>query len=100
MIASVHVADVGLRSALAVLRRAPKPGTVAGLRRADVGLAAPLRGSPNPVPQRRACLIAFWDDDEALDRFLAGHWMAAALAGGWRVRLEPRRVYGSWPGVP
>lgn len=26
--------------------------------------------------------------------------MAAALTGGWRVRLEPLRLWGSWPGVP
>jgi hypothetical protein len=48
----------------------------------------------------RAALVAFWDDDTALDRFLAGHPAAAALAGGWQARLEPRRAFGDWPGLP
>ncbi|TMK88517.1 MAG: hypothetical protein E6G57_06445 [Actinobacteria bacterium] len=26
--------------------------------------------------------------------------MASALAGGWHVRLEPLRAWGSWPGLP
>ena len=26
--------------------------------------------------------------------------MAERLAGGWNVRLEPVRMFGSWPGVP
>jgi len=42
-------------------------------------------------------LIAAWEDDAALDRFLASHPVAEALAGGYRVRLEPVRVVGAWP---
>jgi hypothetical protein len=45
-------------------------------------------------------LIAAWDDDRALDGFLAGHPIAERLAGGWHVRLEPLRVFGSWSGMP
>ncbi|MEY2475372.1 MAG: hypothetical protein QOG87_687, partial [Actinomycetota bacterium] len=48
MIASVHVADVGVGSALAVMRKAPQPDKVPGLRHADVGLAAPLGGGVLP----------------------------------------------------
>jgi hypothetical protein len=48
MIASVHIADVGLRSALPLLRKAPPPGSIPGLRHADVGAAAPLGGSALP----------------------------------------------------
>ena len=101
MIASVHVADVGTRRSLGLMRKAPKPGKAAGLRRADIGLAAPLRGSFLPAPSPgRVALVAFWDDDSALDTFLADHPTAAALAGGWHARLEPRRVFGAWPGLP
>ena len=101
MIASVHIADIGARSALGVLRKAPQPKTVPGLRHANVGLAAPLSGSVRPKPQLgRVGLVAFWDDDAALDRFLASdHRTARALADGWRVRLAPLRLHGSWPGV-
>ena len=102
MIASVHLADVGVRSAFEVARKVPQPGSIEGLRHADVALAAPLRGGAAlPVPQLgRACLIAFWDDDAALDRFLAGNALAARLASGWRARLAPLRAHGTWPGLP
>jgi hypothetical protein len=101
MIASVHVADVGLRSALAVLRRAPRPAATRGLRHANVALTAPLGGAVLPSPDfGRVGLVAFWDDDDALDGFLAGHPMAATLASGWHVRLDPLRASGSWPGLP
>jgi hypothetical protein len=88
VIASVHVADVGARSALAVLRKAPKPGSTAGLRHANVALTAPLSGSVLPSPSfGRVGLIAFWDGETALDGFLRDHPMAATLAAdgtsGW-----------------
>lgn len=101
MIASVHVADVGVRRALALLRKAPKPTATPGLRSAKIGLAAPLSASVLPRPGlRRVGLVAMWDDDDALDRFLAEHPTAAALAGGWQVRLAPLRAFGTWPGLP
>jgi hypothetical protein len=100
MIASVHVADVGAPTALALMGKGPKPAEVPGLRNAHVALAAPLGGSVLPAPQFwRIGLIAFWDDDAAVDRFLADHPVAQRLAGGWRVRLTPQRLFGSWPGV-
>lgn len=100
MIASVHVADVGIRSTLAITRKAPPPGSIGGLRHANVGLAAPLGGSALPSPQLgRAGLVAFWDDDQALDRFLANHPLAAKFASGWHVRLAPLRAFGTWPGL-
>jgi hypothetical protein len=101
MIASVHVANVGRRSGLALIRRAPKPAEVSGLRSANVALTAPLSPKLLGEPDLgRVALVAFWDDDASLDGFLAGHPLAAKLAGGWRVRLAPLRAYGSWPGLP
>jgi hypothetical protein len=101
MIASVHIADVGARSALGITRKAPPPGSIAGLRSAGVGLAAPLSKTVLPSVQfGRAALIAFWDDDAAIDRFLADHPLAAKFASGWHLRLDPLRAYGSWPGLP
>jgi hypothetical protein len=100
-IASVHLADVGARRALTVLRKAPTAAAVPGLRHANVAVAAPLRRSNVAAPQfRRVALIAFWDDDEALDRFLDAHPLAVALTGGWHTRLEPLRAWGTWPGLP
>ena len=102
VIASVHLADVGAPAALRLLRKAPSPGQVDGLRQADVATASPLRGSSSlPRPTfGRAALIAFWDDDAALDAFVATHPVADALAGGWHARLEPLRAFGDWPGLP
>jgi hypothetical protein len=97
MIASVHIADVGARAALGVLRRAP---SAPGLRQANVATTAPLGGSLRPSPQPgRAALVAFWDDDAALDNFLSTHPTAESLSGGWHVRLDPLRAFGSWPGL-
>jgi hypothetical protein len=101
VIASVHVADVGARAAFGALRRTPRVGRVAGLRWARVASPAPLGGSLRPSPQfGRVALVAFWDDDDALDAFLATDALAPRLAGGWRVRLEPIRRWGTWPGLP
>jgi hypothetical protein len=101
MIASVHVADVGKRAALGLLRKVPKPGSIQGLRKANVAVCAPLGTSRLPRPDLgRVGLVAFWDDDAALDAFLSHHPLAARLAGGWHVRLAPLRAFGSWPGLP
>ena len=101
MIASVHIADVGVGRALRLLARPPKPTGCPGLRGAHVAVTAPLSASVLPAPDlRRVALVAFWDDDEALTRALDDAGWAAALDGGWRVRLEPLRLWGSWPGVP
>src|SRR5262249_34955173 len=51
MRASVHLADVGVGAALASARKPPAAGSIAGLRNAEVGLAAPLRPSLLPRPQ-------------------------------------------------
>ncbi|MDQ1375328.1 MAG: hypothetical protein QOJ09_2666 [Actinomycetota bacterium] len=98
VIASIHFADVGAAQAVRMLRT---PRRADGLRHAAAGLAVPLATSPLPAVFRgRVGLVAFWTDDEALDRFLAGHRYAARLLDGWHARLEPLRAYGTWPGLP
>ena len=101
MLVSVHIADVGPLGAVDFVRTRPKVGAVTGLRHADVALCAPLRASVRPtLTPGRVALVASWEDDAALDAFLDHHELAARLAGGWRVRLEPLRAFGSWPGLP
>jgi hypothetical protein len=101
MRASVHVADVGVRSALTLTRKPPAAGSIPGLRNGEVGIGAPLSASLLPKPQfGRAAFIGFWDDDAAIDRFVADQPLAAHFASGWHVRLEPLRAFGSWPGLP
>jgi hypothetical protein len=100
VVASLHVADLGARRALGVLRRQPAPGSLPGLRHANVATAAPLSGSVVPTPAfGRVGLVAFWDNDNALDQFLADHPLAATFAGGWHTRLEAVRTHGTWPGL-
>jgi hypothetical protein len=99
--ASVHLANTGLGNALSVVRSVPKPGSIPGLRRAEVAITAPLSASLLAQPDfGRVALIGFWDDDASIDRFLDDHPLAAKLAGGFRVRLEPLRAHGAWPGLP
>jgi hypothetical protein len=100
MVATVHIADVGVRTALGVIRKPPAPGAIPGLRHADVAIAAPLRSRAISVPQPgRVGLVAFWDDDDAIEQFETTHPLGATLGGGWRVRLEPLRAWGAWPGL-
>ncbi|MCW2987239.1 MAG: hypothetical protein JWM24_177 [Solirubrobacterales bacterium] len=101
MIVSVHLADLGPRAAAAVLLRPPKPGEVPGLGYAVTTTTAAL-GAPLLPPRQlgRVGMIAAWDGDEALDDFSRSHPVARQLAGGWQVRLQPLRVFGSWVGMP
>jgi hypothetical protein len=104
VIVSVHLADIGKRAALRILRERPVPAEACGLRYAVIATAAPLSGRLLPAPTPgRVGLIAAWDDDQALEQFLAAHPLAEQLAGGWHVRLAPTRVSGAWsqlPGLP
>lgn len=104
MIVSVHLAEVGWRRAPRMLRGRPRLSGVPGLTYAEPVLSVPLRDGPMPrLGPGRIGLIAAWEDDAALDRFLDDHPLAARFADGWHVRLEPLRVYGSWsrmPGLP
>lgn len=101
MRASVHIADLGSRSLLQAAHHRPKPEEVPGLLDAHLATAAPLRTSAVPgISLGRLALISMWDDAAAIDAFEAEHPVAQAMSGGWRVRLEPLRRWGSWPGLP
>ncbi|RSO08169.1 spheroidene monooxygenase [Streptomyces sp. WAC 06783] len=100
MIVSVHLADIGLRAARDVLRSRPRPGALPGLRHAQTALTGDIAAGLPRLRPGRAALIAAWDDDAALDRFLADHPLAGHFASGCQVRLEPLGVRGSWSGMP
>jgi hypothetical protein len=101
MLASVHIADVGVPASLGQLPRAPRAARVDGLRWSMLALAAPLGPEVRPRPDlRRLGFVGFWDDEGALDRFEQTHPLAARLAGGFSVRLDPLRSFGTWPGLP
>lgn len=100
MIVSAHLADVGKRATLGLLPRKLRPVDVPGLRYAQLTIAAPLGAHLLPRPNLgRVGLIAAWDDDRALDEFLAHDPLAQRLAHGWRVRLRPTHIFGAWPAL-
>lgn len=100
MIVSVHLADVGPLRAQRLLYRRLDPVAVPGMTYAEPTMVGPLGKRP-PRPQLgRLGLIAAWDEDAAIDRFLESHPFGGRLAGGWHARLEPRRCFGSWAGMP
>lgn len=101
MIVSVHIASVGARSALGALRRPPDPDETPGLTYAATTVTAPIDGKLRPKPRLDPIgLIAAWEDDEALNRFLRDDRLGALFGTGWTARLEPLRVFGSWKGMP
>lgn len=97
MLGSVHLADVDLRGRWAALT-STRP---AGARYVSKVVAAQLTGAPMARPAfGRIGLIAFWENEDALEGFLATHPLADVLASGWRVRLAPVRASGAWSGLP
>ncbi len=100
MIVSVHIADVGRLQVQRILFQGLDATKVPGMSYAEPTFVAPLgKRLPRPYAGRIA-LIAAWDCDVALDRFLDGHPFGERLAGGWYSRLEPLRCFGSWAGMP
>ena len=95
MIVSVHIAEGGARRALALLRKGGSPLDAPGLRYSEAAGLVPLAGKAPPLPPRGTILISSWDDDDALDRFLAENPI-----DGYHVRMRPTRIVGAWPDMP
>ena len=95
MIVSVHITEGGVRRSLALLRKGKRPLAAPGLRYAEAAGLVPLAGRTPPLPPRGTILISSWDDDSALDRFLAENPI-----DGYHVRMKPTRIVGAWPEMP
>jgi hypothetical protein len=101
MVTSIHLAHAPLSETISILRHPPRAAEVPGLRYIETVMVAPLSARLLPTPKVRSVgLIAVWDDDRALDAFLAQDQLAAKFNAGFRVRLRPTRVVGSWPQLP
>ncbi len=100
MIATIDVADIGVRSTLRALRRRPTPGEVPGLRWLDIAPTVPL-ASKGPPGLRQAVLLAMWDDAHAAASFADTDPLAQLFAdNGFHGVLRPLRAFGTWPGLP
>jgi hypothetical protein len=95
VIVSVHIAEQGVRRSLGLLRKGRRPLEAPGLRYAEAAGMVPLAAKVPPLPPRGTLLISSWDDDDALDRFLA-----ANPIDGYHVRMRPTRIVGAWPDMP
>ncbi|HEX5713340.1 MAG TPA: hypothetical protein VFX85_08520 [Solirubrobacterales bacterium] len=101
MVVTVHIAELGAGAAARVLLRPPKPSAVPGLTYAVTTTTAPL-GEPLLPPRRlgQVGMLAAWESDAAIDAFERSHPVAARLAAGYRMRLQPLRAFGAWAGMP
>jgi hypothetical protein len=100
MFMSVHIADAGTRTAMAAYRAKPDAKRIEGCRYAETFLTANFRKATMPsLVVTGVCLLAAWDDDEALDRFLS-HPLAKPYEDGFRTRMVTARSVGVLPGLP
>ncbi|WP_375001052.1 hypothetical protein [Aeromicrobium sp. CTD01-1L150] len=92
---SFHLAHVPAGTSARVL--ACGPGAVPGLRHVEplalMRLGAPVV-SADRLQLRRLALFCAWDDESALEAFLAAHPLGQRVADGWHVRLEFVRRWG------
>jgi hypothetical protein len=94
MLHSFHLALLPPSVTLRALRRGPRAD---GLRHAEC-LALMRLGSPavsvERMQLRRLAMFAEWEDESALERFLADDDLGRRLHNGWHVRLQYLRRYG------
>ncbi len=97
-IVSVHLAQVAPLAVPGILRaRVGSNGPVFARTMIGADLGPSVLPTPSPG---RVGLVAVWEDDNALDAFLADDPLAARLASGWHVRLQPLRTVGATAGIP
>lgn len=96
-----HLVTVPVRTAVPLLLRAPQPNRTAGLRYAEclslMRLGAPTV-SPDRLQLRRLAMFARWEDEAAVDGFLAGP--GATFAAGWHVRMTYLRRWSRLAALP
>jgi hypothetical protein len=96
-----HLSKTTLSATTGALFHPPTSETVPGLRRAECMTVMELGSSifsPARMQLRKLAVFARWDDEAALDAFLAGTELGRALAEGWHVRLEFLRRWGQVSG--
>jgi hypothetical protein len=97
VIFSFHLAKATIATTATALLRPPTTSRLPGLRRVEcmtvMALGSPIV-SPARMQLRNLAVFARWDDEQAIDRFLADHPLGRTLATGWHVRMEFLRRWG------
>lgn len=96
-----HLVEMPVTVTVPLLRRPPRPDQVAGLHYAEclslMRLGAPTV-SPDRLQLRRLAMFARWDDEGAIDDFLAGS--GARFGSGWHVRMTFLRRWSTLAALP
>ena len=96
-----HLVQLPVSTTVPLLRRAPRPDRVGGLRYAEclslMRLGAPAI-STDRLQLRRLAMFAHWDDEAAVDEFLAGP--GRHFASGWHVRMTFLRRWSQLAALP
>lgn len=96
-----HLVEMPVTATVPLLRRPPRPDQVAGLHYAEclslMRLGAPTV-SPDRLQLRRLAMFARWDDESAIDKFLAGS--GGRFATGWHVRMTFLRRWSTLAALP
>ena len=100
---SFHLAEVPRRTGARTLLSPPTPDAVPGLDHLEclslMRLGAPIV-SPDRLQLRRLAVFAQWQDEAALEQFLARDALGISLAAGWHVRMEYLRRWSSIAAFP
>ena len=95
---SFHLSESGVGTTLGALVRPPTSGSTPGLSHAEC-LTPMTLGRPIALPTRyrphQLALFAAWQSEQAIDDFLGSTRLGKRLAGGWHVRMEFCRRWGS-----
>jgi hypothetical protein len=98
---SFHLAETSPVTALGAMCRPPTANKIAGLRHAECMVAMTLGSpilSPARMQLRNLAVFASWEDEGALDAFLADTALGRTLSNGWHVRLRFLRRWGRHSG--
>lgn len=92
-----HFAKTSMGTTVKALFRPPTGQTVPGLNHAEcmtkMTLGAPIF-SPARMQLHHLTMFAAWENQDALDKFLASTKLGRALATGWHVRMAFQRRWG------
>ncbi|HET6291906.1 MAG TPA: hypothetical protein VFG33_00990 [Kribbella sp.] len=98
-----HLAELRPTRTAGALWKAPTVPSTPGLRYAEC-LALMRLGAPTVSPARmqlrRMAMFARWEDEAAVETFLADHSLGRQLAAGWHVRMQFLRRWSRLAALP